>query len=107
MRILVPFLEVLQVALQLYWWVVIVWIVMTWLVQFNVINLFNQRHQINAFSTFQQFDGITFNEAAFYRGQLNFDQLITAQAITKDPRFLMQNGFQTPLQARFGVKFLF
>ena len=42
MRILVPFLEVLQVALQLYWWVVIVWIVMTWLVQFNVINPRNE-----------------------------------------------------------------
>ena len=39
MRILVPFLEVLQVALNLYWWVVIIWIVMTWLVQFNVIKI--------------------------------------------------------------------
>src|SRR6476620_2443294 len=42
MRILVPFLEVLQIALQLYWWVVIIWIVMTWLVQFNVINSRNE-----------------------------------------------------------------
>jgi YggT family protein len=42
MRILVPFLEVLQVALNLYWWVVIIWIVMTWLVQFNVINSRNE-----------------------------------------------------------------
>ena len=42
MRILVPILEVLQVALQLYWWAVIIWIVMTWLVQFNVINTRNE-----------------------------------------------------------------
>jgi YggT family protein len=42
MRILIPFLEVLQVALQLYWWAVIIWIVLTWLVQFNVINPRNE-----------------------------------------------------------------
>lgn len=42
MRILVPILEVLQVALQLYWWAVIIWIMMTWLVQFNVINTRNE-----------------------------------------------------------------
>jgi YggT family protein len=42
MEILVPFLRVLQVALNLYWWVVIIWIVMTWLVQFNIINARNE-----------------------------------------------------------------
>lgn len=42
MRFLIPILEVVQVALQLYWWVVIIWIVMTWLVQFNVINSRNE-----------------------------------------------------------------
>jgi len=25
----------------------------------------------------------------------------------RDPRFLMNNGFQAPIQARVGVKFLF
>ena len=36
---------------------------------------------------------------------MQFDPLVAAMA--KDPRFLMDNGFQAPLAARFGVKFLF
>jgi outer membrane receptor protein involved in Fe transport len=75
--------------------------------QLNVLNLFNQRTAINSFMTYQQFDGITFNEAAFYRGQVDFDRLITTEGVVKDPRYLMQNGFQDPIAARFGVKFSF
>ena len=33
--------------------------------------------------------------------------LITSQSVPKDPRFLMNNGFQAPLQARIGFKLLF
>jgi predicted peptidase len=36
---------------------------------------------------------------------VNIDNLLPA--VTKDPRFLMANGFQSPIQARFGVKFAF
>ena len=34
-------------------------------------------------------------------------QLITSQNVVKDPRFLMDNWFQAPILARFGVKFMF
>ena len=40
--ILIPVLQVLSVALDLYNWVVIIWVVLSWLVQFNVINSHNQ-----------------------------------------------------------------
>ncbi len=46
-----------------------------------------------------------FDESEFYKGNVNFDPLIAA--MPKDPRFLMDSGFQAPIQARFGVKFLF
>lgn len=40
--ILIPVLQVLSVALDLYKWAVIIWVVLSWLVQFNVINSHNQ-----------------------------------------------------------------
>jgi len=73
--------------------------------ELNVANLFNQRTQNNTFVTMQKANGIAFNEKAFYLGQVNFDPLLAA--MLKDPRFLMANGFQAPIQARFGVRFLF
>jgi hypothetical protein len=76
-------------------------------VHLNVQNLFNQRAGVSKHSTYQQFNGIDFDETAFYRGQLNFDQLAVAQGVTKDPRFLMVNSYQAPIFARIGVKFLF
>ena len=75
--------------------------------QFNVLNLFDRRSTQNTSITYQQFDGITFDQAEFYAKGMNFDQLAQQQGVTKDPRFLMANGFQLPLQARFGVKFTF
>ena len=45
------------------------------------------------------------HESDFYQGKVDFDPLIAA--IAKNPRFLMDNGFQAPLTARFGVRFLF
>ena len=40
--IFVPLLNVLQYAIELYVWVVIIHIIMSWLVNFNVINVSNQ-----------------------------------------------------------------
>ncbi len=40
--ILIPLLQVLNVALDLYKWVVVIWVVLSWLVAFNVINTQNQ-----------------------------------------------------------------
>ena len=73
----------------------------------TVLNLFDTRNSNNVSSTVQRGNGIRFDEATFYRSGMNFDQLATAQAILKDPRFLQASGFQAPIQARFGVKLLF
>lgn len=40
--ILIPLLQVLSVALNLYWWVVLVAVIMSWLVALNMINTHNQ-----------------------------------------------------------------
>jgi YggT family protein len=40
--ILIPVLQVVSVALDLYKWVVIIWVILSWLVAFNVINSRNQ-----------------------------------------------------------------
>jgi YggT family protein len=42
MMLLVPIINVIDVLLGLYWWVVIISVVMSWLVQFNVINTQNR-----------------------------------------------------------------
>lgn len=40
--ILVPILEVISVALNLYWWVVLVAVIMSWLMALNMVNTHNQ-----------------------------------------------------------------
>ena len=47
------------------------------------------------------------NEELLLPGQQTLEQLIVSQNVVKDPRFLMDNAFQAPIQARFGVKFIF
>ncbi|MSO96865.1 MAG: YggT family protein [Rhodospirillaceae bacterium] len=42
MVLLVPIVNVIDIILGLYWWVVIISVVMSWLVQFNVINTQNR-----------------------------------------------------------------
>ncbi len=39
--IVIPLLQVLNVALDLYKWVVVIWVVLSWLVAFNVVNSHN------------------------------------------------------------------
>lgn len=73
----------------------------------NVINLFNQRTANSKNSTYQQVSGVNLNEADFYAGRTNWDQLIASNNVVKNPLFLMENGFQAPMSARFGVKFVF
>lgn len=78
----------------------------------NVLNLFNQDTAIARFSTYHRVNGVTplgpdDTEEAFYRGQLRLADLITSQGVERDPRFLQDSAFQAPIQARFGVKFIF
>lgn len=42
MVLLVPIINVIDIILGLYWWVVIISVVLSWLVQFNVINTQNR-----------------------------------------------------------------
>jgi Carboxypeptidase regulatory-like domain/TonB dependent receptor-like, beta-barrel len=75
----------------------------------NVLNLFNQESVTNRFVQYMRTDGISPNELLFYTGGQKLETLLTTQAssFTTDPRFLMDNGYQSPIQARIGVKFLF
>ena len=76
-------------------------------VSLNVLNLFNQDTTTGRFSTYQQGNNsVTPDESLFYAGSQTLESLIPTQAV-KDPRFLMDNAFQSPIQARFGIKFLF
>ena len=78
----------------------------------NVLNLFDQRVAVNRFNNMRRTGaGLAINETAFYAGQVNVQSLIDAQvaagALSLDPRFLKNSAFEDPLQARFGIKFLF
>jgi hypothetical protein len=73
----------------------------------NVLNLFDQQTVVGRFSTYQSGNNsVTPDEALFYSGAQTLASLIPTQAV-KDPRFLMDNAYQSPLVARFGVKLLF
>ena len=76
-------------------------------VSLNVLNLFNQDTAISKASTYQYTGGVRPDEAAFYAGQQTLASLITSQGVIQSPAFLMNNGFQAPIAARVGVKFLF
>lgn len=73
----------------------------------NVLNLLNQDTATGRYTTYHKVNGVTPDEALFYSGKQTLASLITSQGVVKDPRFLMDNGFQAPIAARFGVKFLF
>lgn len=74
----------------------------------NVLNLFNQQTATNYFQT-ENKSGYTldFDQAAFYAHQLDFNVLKQQQGMVTDARFMMNQGWQTPINARIGVKFLF
>lgn len=76
-------------------------------VSMNILNLLNQAAGISKYTVEQRNDGITFNEADFYAGRLNFSELIRQQHIDIDPRFLQTNVYQAPMAARLNVKFVF
>jgi hypothetical protein len=76
-------------------------------VSLNILNLFNQDTSVSRFSTYQQGNNsVTPDEALFYSGRQTLASLIPTQAV-QDPRFLMDNAFQAPIAARFGIKYLF
>jgi hypothetical protein len=76
-------------------------------VSLNVLNLFNQDTAVGKYSTYHKTNGPNPDDQLFYLGQQTLAGLIASQNIAQDPRFLMADRFQAPIQARFGVKFLF
>lgn len=76
-------------------------------VSLNVLNLFNQETAISKYSTYQKVNGVVPDETLFYTGAQTLASLISSRNVVKDPRFLMDNAFQLPIQARVGIKFLF
>jgi outer membrane receptor for Fe3+-dicitrate len=75
----------------------------------NVLNLFNQQGATNYFAT-ENASGtaINFDESLFYAKRTpTFSSMKAAQGVPTDPRFLLDSGWQTPIAARIGVKFLF
>jgi hypothetical protein len=73
----------------------------------NVLNLFNQKTATNYNQTvLASGQSVTFNETAFYAHQVApFDTL--AAALPKNPRYMMDSGFQSSISARIGAKFIF
>jgi len=85
-------------------------------VNLNVLNLFDQRTAINKVMTMRRTGAIPlgagfYTEQEFYAGQLDFDQLIAKSVaegrMTLNPQFGMVNSYQSPIEARFGVRFVF
>ncbi len=76
-------------------------------VSLNVLNLLNQDTAVSKYSTYHKTNGVNIDEALFYQGRQTIAGQITALNPVKDPRFLMDDRFQVPILARFGVKFLF
>ena len=73
----------------------------------NVINLLDQKTATNYFATESYNSAVNGELDAFYRGQLDFQQLAQAQGVPTDARFLKDNGYQAVRSIRFGVKFSF
>ncbi len=73
----------------------------------NVLNLFNQETATNRNITYNDANGVLFDEKSFYANGVNVEQLIKDQGIVQSPLFLKDSGFQGKLVGRFGVKFIF
>jgi hypothetical protein len=73
----------------------------------NVLNLFDQKTANNRNITYNDANGVTFNEQSFYANGVNVDQLIKDQGIVQSPLFLKDNGYQGSMAGRFAVKFIF
>lgn len=76
-------------------------------VSLNVINLFDQSTATNRSITYNDANGVLFDEDSFYRNGVDMAALIQAQGIVQNPLFMKDSGFQQQLTARFGVKFIF
>jgi hypothetical protein len=73
----------------------------------NVLNLFDQDSVTDSWKTeLAPGQGIAIDELTFYQG-FNTAQLIAAQGLRRDARFLQDWQYQSPRTVRLGVKFMF
>lgn len=75
-------------------------------VSMNVLNLFDQDIVTSKFEAETRTRNIGITDADFFDG-FDVQQLINAQGIPRDARFLQANGFQNARSIRFGAKFTF
>ena len=82
----------------------------------TVQNLFDERNINNRATSIRRTGAIPlgagfYTESAFYAHQLDFNSLIAtaiaAGRMTSDSRYNLDSEYQAPIQARFGVKFVF
>ena len=71
----------------------------------DVFNLFNQKTAINKQMSMPYDQGVDFDEADFYAGRVDFGTLVNG--LDRASTYLMDNGYQAPISARVGVKFMF
>jgi hypothetical protein len=76
-------------------------------VSLNAINVLDQSAATNYFPA-ELFRGqaVTIAQSTFYQG-IDTQALINQQGLVRDPRFLMDSGFQSPRSIRLGAKLSF
>lgn len=82
-----------------------------WLeINFNVINLFNQRAGLRSFRSLYR-QSLPLWQPGDPVSQVldgyDYQAIAAAQGATQDPRFLMLDRFLDPISARFGLRFVF
>jgi outer membrane receptor protein involved in Fe transport len=79
-------------------------------VNFNVVNLFNQKTPIWTFDLLNLHSVPLWNpgdDPGIVLNGYDYQALMAAQGVEVDPRFLKTRVFMSPITARFGVKFIF
>ena len=82
-----------------------------WLeINFNVINLFNQRKGLRSFRSLYR-QSLPLWQPGDPVSQVldgyDYEAIAASQGATQDPRFLMPDRFLDPVSARFGLRFVF
>lgn len=79
-------------------------------VNFNVINLFNQRTAVRTFRRLYRRSLPLWqpgDPASQVLSGYDYEAIAAAEGATRDPRFLLRDRFLDPIQARVGLRFVF
>ena len=79
-------------------------------INFNVINVFNQRTGLRTFRSLYR-ESLPLWQPGDPISQVldgyDYQAIAASQGATQDPRFLMRDRFLDPISARFGIRFVF